>query len=223
MKICHTPFSLLYLRGLNSGKAAVILRKAFDTVIEAAMAAKESLKIQRALTQGSGGSLGSKGTSRESTGSGVEVGSPKRMRTRVSSTSPNAAKSRNASLSTNGATKNASVDASATSATNEGVPGETGKDRGSNEGNGQTLAGENSKVASLRRQLELLTAKQDEGDSLVVLTRGGESGEGEGQRGSGGAKASMLESATRRCNELEDKVEDLEGKLFYPSNGEFLA
>lgn len=83
-------------------------------------------------------------------------------------------------------------------------------------------AGANSKVSSLQRQLEALSARQREADIQLEAEKalaGEQSGdEGEGAGGAG-ERASKLEVTTRRCTELEDRVDDLEGELRLSSGG----
>lgn len=132
-------------------KAAVALRKAFDTVIEEALVAKENLAAQKNASN----------TSTEDTG--------KADRPSVGPT--------------------ASSDAVEATTHDPAVSAE-----------------ENSKVASLQRQFEALVSSQEETDKVAALAAKGEN--------DGGAvvlKASQLEVATKRCVELEGKVEDLEG------------
>jgi len=132
-------------------KAAVALRKAFDTVIEEALVAKENLAAKRNANQAGA----------EDTGTAD--------RPSVGPTAPSDAVEAN--------THDPAV-----------------------------AAEENSKVASLQRQLEALLANQEETDKVAALAA-----QGENDGGAVAFKASQLEVATKKCAELEGKVEDLEG------------
>lgn len=132
-------------------KAAVALRKAFDTVIEEALVAKENLAAKKKASQASAGDTGT--ADRPS-------GGPTTPSDAVEATTHDSA----------------------------------------------VAAEENSKVASLQRQFEALLASQEETDKVAALAAQGEN--------DGGAvvfKASQLEVSTKKCAELEGKVEDLEG------------
>lgn len=169
------------------------LRKAFDTVIEAAMVAKENLAQQRNTAREVGKGSGSSRISRPASTGGIGITG----RGRSGRSSPNSRST--ASI----------VSASASS---EKLPPASKVDSS----DGEDLArgsGDNSKVASLQRQLEALVARQTEADqataAVVAASTGDDGGEDDGD-----AKRSMLEVANRRCAELEDKVEDLEGACF---------
>lgn len=178
-------------RGLNPAKAAIGLRKAFDTVIEAAMAAKISLEAQRSATRGGG--LNSN-TSARTDISGSARGS-----------AAGASGARDTGNAPTAAANNATAAAAVAVAPADPNKAEDAGKAGATE--------ENSKVASLQRQLQALSARQEEANaaaSAAVLAEGGGL-QGEGKGPDGAAGASRLEVATRRCTELEDKVADLEG------------
>lgn len=83
-------------------------------------------------------------------------------------------------------------------------------------------AGANSKVSSLQRQLEALSARQREADIQLEAEKalaGEQSGDEDDGTGTAGERASKLEVTTRRCTELEDRVDDLEGEFRLSSGG----
>lgn len=179
------------------------------------MAAKENLEAQRNNHKGgshsrssSAGSLDSQRRNRTMTRGGGNTGS---------------------SISLGGGSSGSRKNLSRTSSTasNPGAAralGKSSSDSAGTQASPAAIAGAamavdaNSRVASLQRQLEALTTRQEE--SEVTLPKAGlhENGHEPGNlrsgRGGGGAGAgtSRLEATTRRCAELEDKVDDLEGE-----------
>lgn len=153
-------------------KAAVALRKAFDTVVEAALVAKENLAAQRNATRADGSDRGTHvSSSRASAG---DTGTADRPSVRPAASSD------------------------AVEATTDG-PAFADK--------------ENSKVASLQRQLEALLTSQEETDKVAALAAQGGNVAADG--GAVALKTSQLEVATKKCAELEGKVEDLEGTCVF--------
>lgn len=67
-----------------------------------------------------------------------------------------------------------------------------------------------TKVASLQRQLEALAARQEESEVAAKAAQAATSSSAGSGRGAecGG----MLEAATRRCAEMEDRIDEVEGK-----------
>lgn len=205
-------------RGLNPAKAAIALRKAFDAVIEAAMAAKQGLEVQRNATRGgttstrnsasSAGSMrgrGSRGGSAASSAPASPSGSRSPSRT------ASAAALMSSAAETDAADHASSIAAALSLSATAADKAEQGDS--------------NTRVASLQRQLEALSARQREAEvaaaAAAALVGDGfsddeDGDEEEGGGGGGAAKAkggsSMLEVATRRCAEMEDRIDDLEGE-----------
>ena len=128
-------------RGMGPVKAAIALRKAFDTVIEAAMEAKENVAAQR-------------------------------LADRTSSKSPDGAGE-------------------------EDIAEQF------------AVAEDNSKVASLKRQLEAMLARQTEMDNIAALAASTEDSK-KARRGISW-KTFRRGGDAKRCSELEAKVEELQG------------
>ena len=218
------------LRGMQPAKAAITLRKAFDTVIEAAMAAKENLSASKRTAATRGSENNSSGRS-----SRVMLGSAsgKSLGGRPSTTRGSSpASSANVSRSASAASKNfpkaaaaatpaaedapAAAAAAAALASNPSDTTVSTSDAGGASGVGvEEAPPDNSVIASLKRQLEALSARQNEADVATALATA-MAGEGGPEEGGNGGKStagpSRLEAATHRCAELEDKIEDLEGE-----------
>eukprot|EP00903_Cladosiphon_okamuranus_P011418 g10760.t1 len=204
--------ALAAAKGLNPAKAAIALRKAFDTVIEAAMAAKESQRNARGGVKNNRGSMSSasEGRGRSSRGGSSAASSGSVSPSRPVSTGSGAVAEKNAAAAV---AKNAAAISAAVAAA---VGGEAGAKRE------QEQDDSTSKVASLQRQLEALAARQKEAVAAAAATGDGFSDDEESEhedeetgRGEVRAKAtgsSLLEVATRRCTEMEDKIDDLEAE-----------
>lgn len=179
-------------RGLNPLKAAVSLRKAFDVVIQAAMVAKEALGNQRA----------------------------ERRNVNTSSTTSPVAPAKGAS-----ATRNPSSPTSKTPAKSDRPKSTVKVTTGTVEISGMTSvvsagpslgAGRrNSKVESLQRQLEALTARHQESEIAAKAANSAAVVDlfiKPGRERESGANERRLQTVARRCVELEDKVKELEGE-----------
>ncbi len=214
-----------FSRGLNHAKAAIALRKAFDTVIEAAMVAKESLATQRNAGRGVGSAANSNRSSMSSLGAGARA-PPSRAGSTASSAAGSPSHSRKASTNSGAAENTAAENAAAIAAAVTTAVPASADDKDPEEGLKQDDS--TSKVASLQRQLEALLARQKEAEvaaaaaAAATATANGDGfsdsddsddseNEGDGVKGVEEG-SSMLEIATRRCMEMEDKVDNLEGE-----------
>ncbi|CAB1115305.1 unnamed protein product [Ectocarpus sp. CCAP 1310/34] len=214
-------------KGLNPAKAAIALRKAFDTVIEAAMVAKGTLEQQRneARRSGSSSNRNSASSATGRRGRGSRGGASSLS---SASASGSVSPARNAAATTAAGNTTADMVENAAAIANALAASVSSADEGDE--NAAKQDGSATKVASLQRQLEALSARQEESAAAAVaaaaLSGGGfsddddddddddDGGDGEGE-GKAKGSASLLEVATRRCTEMEDKIDGLEDGVDY--------